>query len=76
MRGCRFDKDEQLNTLIKKENTEIMINASYLNPFLPHRERTWIISLLNITHLSLAKEQWNNYESMAKRLLEIPLGFR
>jgi len=74
MRGCGFDKDERLNTLIMNENTEIMINASYLNPFLPRRERAWIISLLKITDRSLTQEQWNNYENMAKRLLEIPLS--
>ena len=76
MRGCRFDKDEQLNTLIMRENTEITIGASYFNPFLSHRERAWFISPIKITDLSLTKEQWINYENVAKRLLEIPLGFR
>lgn len=75
MRGCSFDKDEQLNTLVTKENTEITIGASFFNPFLPHRERAWFISPIRITGLSLTKEQWNNHESMAKRLLETPLGF-
>ena len=75
MRGCSFDKDEQLNALIMNENTETIINASYLTPFLPHNERAWIISLLKITDHSFGKEQWSNYENMAKRLLELPLGF-
>ena len=75
MRGCSFDKDERLNTLITKENAEITIGASYFNPFFPHRERAWFISPIRIADLSLTKEQWSNYENMAKRLLEIPLGF-
>jgi hypothetical protein len=75
MRGCSFDKDERLNTLITKENAEITIGASYFNPFFPHRERAWFISPIRIADLSLTKEQWSNYENMAKRLLEIPLDF-
>ncbi len=76
MQGCSFDKDEQLKVLIMKENTEITIGASRINPLLPPRERVWFISPIKITKLSLSKERWINYENMAKRLMEIALGFR
>jgi hypothetical protein len=75
MRGWNFDKDEHLKMLIMKETAEITIGANYFNPFLPCRERAWFISPIKITDRCLTKEQWNNYESMARRLLEMPLGF-